>query len=402
MKPVSKIIRKEIILPTNYGNLSVISPVISSQFKKDPKESIIHRDVSYIDNNSSVTKTKISINRCKDFFLFTPESHYYNSSLIFQSLRKQIFADYYGDTKKANNPFKNCKTPKDIFNLSRNIKINVKKELSRFGFKVFKSGELDIKHNDESFLNNNVMLTSVLKEYITKHEREVREYCKKLEDLKFNKHDYFISFEKLEGALTYLRYTQKGFTVKVLNNKKIFPLHGVFNPSREDYLDLFNNYLQDNLKEIRSGNIEKACDLGCGSGVLSYIMAANGIKKVLALDKDPNAVGSCKSNSESLGFIDNIQSIHYDLISGNLLTNDLNTSNDNINKDFIKERFGLFDLIVCNPPWLNANYIFSQNEFENAVYDPNHAFLNSAFEFASKQLYINLIILLITYKLFYH
>ena len=41
-------------------------------------------------------------------------------------------------------------------------------------------------------------------------------------------------------------------------------------------------------------------------------------------------------------------------------------------------------MIVVNPPWLNANYIYSQSEFENAVYDPDHKFLKSAFNFASK------------------
>lgn len=43
-----------------------------------------------------------------------------------------------------------------------------------------------------------------------------------------------------------------------------------------------------------------------------------------------------------------------------------------------------YDFIVCNPPWLNANYVYSQNDFENAVYDPNHEMLKSVFNFASK------------------
>jgi methylase of polypeptide subunit release factors len=48
----------------------------------------------------------------------------------------------------------------------------------------------------------------------------------------------------------------------------------------------------------------------------------------------------------------------------------------------------MFDLIVVNPPWINANPIFTQLEYDNAVYDPNHRFLSSAFRFASKRLFI--------------
>ena len=42
-----------------------------------------------------------------------------------------------------------------------------------------------------------------------------------------------------------------------------------------------------------------------------------------------------------------------------------------------------YDLIVCNPPWLNASFVFTQNDFENSVYDPDNKFLKSAFNFAS-------------------
>ena len=41
-----------------------------------------------------------------------------------------------------------------------------------------------------------------------------------------------------------------------------------------------------------------------------------------------------------------------------------------------------FDFIVCNPPWINASYVFTQTDLENAVYDPDHKFLRSAFNFA--------------------
>jgi methylase of polypeptide subunit release factors len=45
-----------------------------------------------------------------------------------------------------------------------------------------------------------------------------------------------------------------------------------------------------------------------------------------------------------------------------------------------------FDMIICNPPWINANYVFTQTDLENAVYDPDHKFLRSAFNFARNHL----------------
>ena len=41
-----------------------------------------------------------------------------------------------------------------------------------------------------------------------------------------------------------------------------------------------------------------------------------------------------------------------------------------------------YDLIVANPPWLNASFMFSQTDLENAIYDPKHMFLKSCFNFA--------------------
>ena len=44
-----------------------------------------------------------------------------------------------------------------------------------------------------------------------------------------------------------------------------------------------------------------------------------------------------------------------------------------------------YDLIVVNPPWLNANFVFTQTDLENSIYDPDHKFLKSAFNFACKK-----------------
>ena len=40
------------------------------------------------------------------------------------------------------------------------------------------------------------------------------------------------------------------------------------------------------------------------------------------------------------------------------------------------------DLIVCNPPWVPANFVKAANPLDNGVYDPDEKFLKSAFNFA--------------------
>lgn len=47
-------------------------------------------------------------------------------------------------------------------------------------------------------------------------------------------------------------------------------------------------------------------------------------------------------------------------------------------------------MIVVNPPWLNANFIFTQADLDNSVYDPENKFLKSAFNFASKKIILKI------------
>ena len=40
------------------------------------------------------------------------------------------------------------------------------------------------------------------------------------------------------------------------------------------------------------------------------------------------------------------------------------------------------DLIVCNPPWIPADYVTATSPLDNGVYDPQEKFLKSALNFA--------------------
>jgi len=221
------------------------------------------------------------------------------------------------------------------------------------------------------------MFNSILKEIINKYESVLEENnVKKDKNLKFSKYDYFLSCDTLDGAISYLGLSQTGYTLKCLNDRKIFPLYGVFNPSRQDYLELFSNYMVK-LMGSQPNLIKSAMDLGCGSGVLSFIMAQNGINKILAIDKEDNAVETCKMNAQALGYNSVISSIKYDI-------NGFNLKQQQLNSVELAERFDKYDLIVCNPPWINSTYILTQNSFENSIYDANHEFLISALKFSSK------------------
>lgn len=446
---IIKNVKKEIILSTEYGRLSVLFPFLSNNQRKLTfssnsntinnnsniinNSSITHRSVSYIDNNSSSSSIFALINRQKDYFLFKPESHYFNCITIFNSLKKKVQSNFTSKsiTKNYNlknksiknaknktnedndyldvsttldynlenqkNPFSNCKNPKEIFNLNRNIKLQIKKELSRFGVKLFKSGELDIKHYDNSFLKNNSIFEELLRNQIKKHEDSIKEYnnlllnnnynISKTNDIKFKKNDYFISIDMLEGIVTALKNYNKGFSIKkVLGEKKIYPLPGVFNPTREDYLELLDSYLKDNTNNYISKDA-KALDIGCGSGVLSFVLANNGYRNIHSIDNNESCILSTKNNAETLGFYDSIKSLKLDILQditfSNLNTLEINNNSNNLkNADFIINN--RYDLIVINPPWLNASYLFSQTEFENAVYDPEYKFLKSSVRLASK------------------
>jgi len=44
------------------------------------------------------------------------------------------------------------------------------------------------------------------------------------------------------------------------------------------------------------------------------------------------------------------------------------------------------DLIICNPPWLPADFVLETNPLDNGVYDPQEKFLLSSLNFARMHL----------------
>jgi len=369
----------------------------------------IIRDVTYITDNTSASFAYSALKRKTDYFLFKPESHFGNNITLLKAIRKRLYEGYFGTEKHPENPFRNCKTPAEIFNLSRNIKFEIKMKLSRFGFVLLRNGEVNILHKEGSVIQNNINIQNISKEFIKNHELMIRNSADSFEENKFNRYDYFLSAEMFEGIISANNYIQKGISIPILGDRKVYTSYGVFNPTRQDYLHLFDSYLRDNIRDLKL-NTSRCADIGCGTGILSLIMSQYELPRIFAMDINENAVAATKSNAQALGYFDNIKSVKFDIAEhyytekNSEKLNNIKIQSPNTKSETSKAKTSLpdiekysqvlkdknvdnnFDLIVCNPPWLNANFVFSQTDLENGIYDPNHKFLKSCFNFVKVHL----------------
>jgi hypothetical protein len=207
-------------LNTEYGKLAIIKPLLSKKYIEMPNSLI--RDVTYLNDNSSVSFTHSILKNKPDYILFRPESHFGNSVSLIKAIRKKLYSNFYGTEKEQKNPFKHCKTPTEIFNLSRNIKFNIKMQLGRLGFVLLKNGEVSIIHKETSILQNNLTIQNINKDFINIHEGLIQNH-----DDKFSKYDYFLSAEMYETIISVNNYMQKGINVSVLGNKKVYTNFGI-------------------------------------------------------------------------------------------------------------------------------------------------------------------------------
>ena len=302
---------RKFILNTQYGKLAILRPIICKSLRRS--DSNIINSIINIDNNSSSNYTKMILKTKTDYLLFIPNINFGNCHQIFQSTKEKIIELHYGSVKKPKNPFVNCKNPSEIFHLSQNIKISIAAMLNRIGFMLFKTGEVNIIHRENSILSNNLSIQSIFKQIIRNYESEFQEEDNQQIADKFSKYDYFLSCSFYEGIISSNNYINKGIEVAELGNKKIYPQYGVFNITRTDYIRLFNRYLKECLTDF---NFEKsnAIDLGCGTGILSFLLCQRGMKRVFAVDNLENAVISCQSNAQALGFHDKIKPVFLDIV----------------------------------------------------------------------------------------
>jgi SAM-dependent methyltransferase len=151
----------------------------------------------------------------------------------------------------------------------------------------------------------------------------------------------FVEMQELFGA--WRRFVD-GVPMPVLGHK-LHPYFGTYAPTRTSHLQLFATWLSQ-----YKGSKARAIDVGCGSGVLSLMLAKAGVEQVLAIDDNPNAVHSVALEIERHPPRGLVIPAHGDLLEPNQTK---------------------ADLIVFNPPWTQQ---IPSSLVDRALYFPKGLF----------------------------
>ncbi|TDN67749.1 class I SAM-dependent methyltransferase [Paraburkholderia sp. BL10I2N1] len=149
-----------------------------------------------------------------------------------------------------------------------------------------------------------------------------------------------VSLRELLGLIGAHEWRKKGVEIPVLGDR-IHPHYGVFSPVRGEYVDL--------VASTPLPSLEKAFDIGTGTGVLAAVLAMRGVKEIVATDQDPRALACAKENLTRLGYDGQVRVVQADLFPE-----------------------GRAPLVVCNPPWVPAR---PASPVEYAVFDPDSRML---------------------------
>jgi len=149
-----------------------------------------------------------------------------------------------------------------------------------------------------------------------------------------------VSLRELLGMIGAHEWRRKGLPVAVLG-ARIHPHYGVFAPIRSEYLDL--------VAQAPLSRVERAFDVGTGTGVLALILAKRGVAEIVATDVDARAVACARDNVGRFSLEKTIAVLERDLFAQ-----------------------GRADLVVFNPPWIPAQ---PRAPVEKAIFDPDSKLL---------------------------
>lgn len=108
----------------------------------------------------------------------------------------------------------------------------------------------------------------------------------------------FRPYMEILAENTQKEYEKNGITVEALG-EKIFPNGKVWLPTSEKYL----HHYQQILHSITGKNESSFLDMGCGSGVLSYLFAKQFKRsKIFCFDKNPDAVRTSNLNAARMQY----------------------------------------------------------------------------------------------------
>jgi SAM-dependent methyltransferase len=153
-----------------------------------------------------------------------------------------------------------------------------------------------------------------------------------------------VSLRELLGVIGAHEWRINGIVVPALGGR-IHPHYGIFAPIRGEYVDLVARAPLPALAATTS----VAFDIGTGTGVLAAVLARRGIRRVVATDQDPRALGCARENLERLGLAGKVEVVQADLFPE-----------------------GRAALVVCNPPWVPAR---PSSPLEHGIYDADSRML---------------------------
>jgi SAM-dependent methyltransferase len=151
-----------------------------------------------------------------------------------------------------------------------------------------------------------------------------------------------VALRELIGVRSAHEWRRTGIPIAALG-ERIHPHHGVFAPTRTDYVDLVAH---TPLPAVRT-----AFDVGTGTGVLAALLLHRGVPAVVATDVEPRAVACARENMHRLGFADRATVLHRSLFPA-----------------------GRADLVVCNPPWMPGS---PTSPLEAGIYDRRGTMLSA-------------------------
>ena len=149
-----------------------------------------------------------------------------------------------------------------------------------------------------------------------------------------------VSLRELLGVIGAYEWHKKGVPIPALGGR-IHPHYGVFSPVRGEYIEL--------VAQAPLPSLERAFDIGTGTGVLAAVLARRGVKHLVATDQDARALACAGENIARLDLNERVE-----VVAANLFP------------------AGRAPLVVCNPPWLPAR---ANSPLEHAIYDPDSRML---------------------------
>ncbi|MFT5291746.1 MAG: polypeptide subunit release factor methylase [Planctomycetota bacterium] len=146
-----------------------------------------------------------------------------------------------------------------------------------------------------------------------------------------------VGLSTLVGALSAAQWTEKKIEVPGLEGS-IVPRFGVFSPTRRAYVDLLDNL---------EASERSVLDVGCGTGVLGFVMLQRGATRAVGTDMEERAVACATHNAEQLGLAESYSAVRADLFP----------------ESPQEERF---DLVLFNAPWVPET---PRTALDRAVFD---------------------------------